>query len=155
MRLGSYLNKYFKDYNTHGISGINDTGPLLGRPYGGCSFLYQNSFQQLLNQYILSSRACCIQLKAKFGLLNIFKVHMPCDNTSPNNFCEYNKVLSIISTYINTHTVVYCIIGGDMNTDMIRIKSTNNISLNNFIVNEDMKLVIKTSSNVTIYRYWN
>ena len=44
-------------------------------------------------------------------------------------------MLSIISTYINTHNVVYCIIGGDMNTDIIRIKSTNTISLNNFNVN--------------------
>ena len=47
---------------------------------------------------------------------------MSCDNTSPNTFCEYNKVLSIISTYINTHNVVYCIIGRDMNTDIICIK---------------------------------
>ena len=60
--------------------------------------------------------------------------------------CEYNKVLSIISIYINTHNVVYCIIGGDMNTDIIRIKSTNTISLNYFIVNEDRNLVIKTCS---------
>ena len=57
---------------------------------------------------------------------------MPCDNTSPINFCEYNKVLSIISTYLNTHNVVYCIIGGDMNIDIIRIKSTNTISLKQF-----------------------
>ena len=72
--------------------------------------------------HIESSRLCCIRFKAKFGLLYIFNVYMPCDNTSPNNFCEYNKVLSIISTYINTHNVVYCFIGGDMNTDIIRTK---------------------------------
>ena len=53
---------------------------------------------------------------------------MPCDNTSHNIFREYNKVFSIISTYINTHNVVYCVIDGDMNTDIIRIKSTNTIS---------------------------
>ena len=103
--------------------------------------------------HIESSRLCCIRFKAKFGLLYIFNVYMPCDNTSPNNFCEYNKVLSIISTYINTHNVVYCIIGGDMNTDIIRIKSTNTISSNNFIVNEDMKLVIKTCFNVIQFTY--
>ena len=28
----STLNTYFKDYNTHGISGIINTVPLLGRP---------------------------------------------------------------------------------------------------------------------------
>ena len=86
-------------------------------------------------------------------LLDIFNVYMSCDNTSPNNICEYNKVLAIISTYINTHIVLYCIIGGDMNTNMIRIKSTNTISLNIVIVNKDMKLVITTCSNVIQFTY--
>ena len=41
------LNTYIKYYNTHGISGINDTVPLLCQPYGECSFLYIK-FQELL-----------------------------------------------------------------------------------------------------------
>ena len=38
------LNRHFNDYNTCGISGINDEVLLKGRPYGGVSFLVVFSF---------------------------------------------------------------------------------------------------------------
>ena len=58
------LNRYFKDYNTYGISGINDCVPLLGRPYGGCSFLYRKSLSASIEHMDMDSkRVCCIRLK--------------------------------------------------------------------------------------------
>ena len=37
------LNRHFDDYNTYGVSGINEDVLLKGRPYGGVSFLYKKS----------------------------------------------------------------------------------------------------------------
>ena len=55
------LNKYFKDYNTHGISGKNGTVPPLGLPYGGCSFIYKQSFSAIIEPINNeNSRVCCI-----------------------------------------------------------------------------------------------
>ena len=36
------LNRYFDEYNTYGVSGINANELLYGRPYGGVSFMFKN-----------------------------------------------------------------------------------------------------------------
>ena len=48
---------------------------------------------------------------------------MPCDKITNTNLDEYNKVLSVISTFRTTHNVVNYVIGGDMNTDLSRTRS--------------------------------
>ena len=64
------LNKHFNDYNTCGISGINDEVLLKGRPYGGVSFLYKKSLSPYIHVCELSSnRACCIRLSTSVGYI--------------------------------------------------------------------------------------
>ena len=55
---------------------------------------------------------------------------MPCDTTSNGHIEGYNYVLSCISTCLYQNEVEYCIIAGDLNTDLIRHSSGNTISLN-------------------------
>ena len=52
--------QYFPKYNTFGVSTINDDVILVGRPYGGCSFLYRKPISS--NIEIKSNCICCISL---------------------------------------------------------------------------------------------
>ena len=45
-QIGS-LNQYFTQHNACGVSGMNENVLLIGRPYGGCSFLYKKIFRPL------------------------------------------------------------------------------------------------------------
>ena len=58
-----------------------------------------------------SKRVCCIRLKTEFGFLYLFNVYMPCDSSSVDNCYEYNRVLSCISTFLDTNKIIHCIIG--------------------------------------------
>ena len=148
------LNKYFADYNTCGISSIDDKVLLKGRPYGGCSFLYEKALSASIESIeVDSNRVCCIRIKTHVGLVYVINVYMPCDTTSNTNIYEYHKALSNISTIFNTYNVVYCIIAGDMNTDLRRIKSLNTIHLNNFISNENLKYVLNVHPNDIQFTY--
>ena len=53
----------------------------------------------------------------------------------------YNEMLSTISTCLHDNNVVNCIIAGDLNTDLSRVRSGNTISINNFIANESLSVV--------------
>ena len=46
-----------------------------------------------------------------------------------------------------------CIIGGDMNTDLSRVKSGNTISLHKIITEENLSFVLKDGSNSGDYTY--
>ena len=52
-----------------------------------------------------------------------------------------------------THNVVNCVIGGDVNTDISRIKSGNMISLQNFIEKENLFLAINDVINTVTHTY--
>ena len=56
------INQYFSDFNTCGISGMNENVLIQGRRYGGCSFLYKKSLSANVTCIdINSKRVCCIQ----------------------------------------------------------------------------------------------
>ena len=142
------FNKYFDNFNTCGISGMDENKLLLGRNYGGCSMLYKKSMSSLISYIDLSSkRVCCMKIKSATNYLYIFNVYMPCD-TSNNDFLqEYNDVLSTISICMASYKTEYCIIAGDMNTDLSRHKSGNTISLHSFIENENLYFAINKIPN--------
>ena len=62
-------------------------------------------------------------------------------------------MLSVISNFCATHNVENCVTGGDLNTDMSRIKSGNSISLQNFMDEKNMFLVFKETINNVAYTY--
>ena len=57
---------------------------------------------------------------------------------SNNNLQDYNEVLSTISTCLSQYNVEYCVIAGDLNTDLSRINSGNTISLRSFVDEENL-----------------
>ena len=100
-----------------------------------------------------SNRACCIRLSTNVGYVYLFNVYMPCDSTTNTNLDDYNEVLSVISNFCATHNVVNCVIGGDVNTDISRIKSGNTISLQNFIEKENLFLAVNEVINTVTHTY--
>ena len=142
------INQYFPDFNTYGISGVNETIVLQGRRYGGCSFLFRKSLSpRVIYIDVNSSRVCCIQIKTNLGYLYVFNVYLPCDTTNNVNLQEYNEVLSVISKCLETYKAEFCLIIGDLNTDLSRVNSGNTISLKSFVEKENLHFVVQEFSN--------
>ena len=64
-------------------------------------------------------------------------------------------MLSTISTFLHDNNVVNCIISGDLNTDLSRVRSGNTISLKNFISNESLSMVQQHVTNCIQYTFWD
>ena len=60
---------------------------------------------------------------------------------SNDNLQDYNEVLSTISTCLSQYNAEYCVIAGDLNTDLSRVNSGNTISLKAFVDEENLFLV--------------
>lgn len=148
------IGKYFPDHNTYGISGINDTVLLSGRPYGGLSFIYKKSISANIEPvHTDSNRFCCIRIQTNIGLLYLINVYMPYDTISNLNLEEYNCVLSELSRFFLLNNVQLCIVCGDINTDLSRVHSGNTISLNQFANNEQLLFVLKHCMNTIVYTF--
>ena len=60
------INQYFSEFNTCGISGMNENVLIQGHRYGGCSFLYKKSLSANVTCIDMNSkRVCCIRLEMK------------------------------------------------------------------------------------------
>ncbi len=129
---------YFPGFNSVNVCGMNDTEPLLGRPYGGCSILYQSCEHSTERVLFQSKRICAMILHMNVGDILLCNLYMPCDSGLLCDTEEYNSVLSSIALYCNTNNVCHCIIGGDLNTDLSRDHSLNTNSLNRFVDSESL-----------------
>ena len=133
------INKEFSNYNTCGISGMNEKSLISGRPHGGCSFLFRKSISSNISFIDLNShRVCCIKLITESCTVFIFNVYLPCDTMRNDNLQDYNEVLSTISTCLSQYNAEYCVIAGDLNTDLSRVNSGNTISLKAFVDEENL-----------------
>ena len=128
------INQYFSEFNTCGISGMNENVLIQGRRYGGCSFLYKKSLSSNITCIDMNSnRVCCIRLELNSCTLYVFNVHFPCDTNNNEYLQEYNDVLSDISSCMIKHDIDYCIIAGDLNTDLSRVNSGNTLILHSLV----------------------
>lgn len=134
--------KYIEDrvpgVTSHGVSSIDDSSILVGRPYGGCSILWKKSMvcnaTPITN---ISKRMCAVNFKLPSGLcILVVNVYMPCDHIV-GNLPEYRGVLDEIAGMVAMDGVDYLILGGDWNTDFVR-NSQNTIALNAFIETESL-----------------
>ena len=148
------LNRYFREHNTYGVSGITDNELLVGRPYGGVSFLYKKSMSPHIEWVEMSSkRVCCLRLTTNIGVVFLFNVYMPCDTANHVHLFEYNTILSDIAKCCTDNGVLNCIIGGDINTDLSRLYSGNTISLQKFVAQENLSLALSAVDNTIEHTY--
>ena len=74
-RVVGKINQYFPEYNTFGVSTINDDVILADRPYGGCSFLYRKSISSNIGLVeINSNRICCISLNTNNCIMKCYQL---------------------------------------------------------------------------------
>ena len=148
------LNRYFREHNTYGVSGITDNELLVGRPYGGVSFLYKKSMSPHIEWVEMSSkRVCCLRLTTNIGVVFLFNAYMPCDTANHVHLFEYNTILSDIAKCCTDNGVLSCIIGGDINTDLSRLYSGNTISLQKFVAQENLSLALSAVDNTIEHTY--
>ena len=87
----SELSTYFLGYNVHGVSAIDSTVLLRGRPKVGVAVIYPDSFGgQISFIKTESNRVCFISLVTDQLLIYLFCVHMAWDYNEVNN-CNCNE----------------------------------------------------------------
>ena len=83
----------------------------------------------------------------------MFCVYMPCDNNSIGSLHVYVDTLTQMSAICSKYNAEYICIGGDMNTDLTRLHSQNTLSLNNYVVTEELKFALHHSISSVVHTF--
>lgn len=135
-----HLSDNMVDVQMFGVSGMQQSKLLSGRPYGGCAIIFKKNSSLQLEQIATGSNRLCAALchlsnGIKYLLLNAY---MPCESRD-RDFSEFSDVLlEIRSTIENFPNVNNVIIGGDMNTDFGRTGSSYADILREFCDDNDL-----------------
>ena len=87
----------------------------------------------------------------KSFVLYVFNVYFPCDTNNNEHLRDYNDVLSKISGCMIEYKIAYCVIAGDLNTDLSRLNLGNTLSLQSFVDNENLAFVLENFSGDVQY----
>jgi len=110
------FNSDFPDYTLFGSSALVnkvESGPLIGRPYGGTAILVKNDLLHVCTCIAVAERYVII----KIGDLLCINVYLPCTGTIDGQLI-CSDVLNNIALWRSQHTDCGCIFGGDFNSDL-------------------------------------
>ena len=109
------------DFLCVGVSGMDDSSLLIGRPYGGCSILYRKSLSSCVTPlHTSSNRFCAIKLCDISGSsILLVNVYLPSESVA-SCFSEYLNTLGELEGFIESQQCDYTLIGGDFNVDFVR-----------------------------------
>ena len=122
------------DFLSSGVSGMDSSDLLLGRPFGGCAILFRRSllpFVSCLDSF--SKRFCSVLLRDRCGtttlLICIYLPHNDGSSASHNDGSsashnEYLIALGELEGFINRHTSDHILIAGNFNVDFCRASMT-------------------------------
>ena len=80
------FNCYFPGYCVHGISALDSSKMLIGRPNGGVLIIYPDTFGAKAKFISTTSkRLCALSLHMSNIILHLFCVYMPCDINNDSN----------------------------------------------------------------------
>ena len=124
----------------HGISAMDTSQLLAGRPYGGCSILWRSSIACKVSPVECpSKRMCAITVDLPQVKLLLINVYMPTDTRyDRQNIIEYDNLLIDISALSERLGVDHIVIAGDFNTDFGRGQSPHTVSLLRFLNQETL-----------------
>ena len=97
-----------------------------GRPHGGCA-IYVNNHIKCID--VNSDRISAILADYNSYSILFVCVYMPCDS---KDLDQFNFELGIIQGLIASLSPNFIVCGGDFNTDLSRIHSTQTIALQQF-----------------------
>ena len=121
------------DYLYHGISGIDESELLRGRPYGGTAILWRKSIASCVKPITIpeSKRVCGVSVQCSDMTLLVMSCYMPVDNYSKSHISEeFLDVCDAIECVINSHSSHSLVLGGDMNTDVSRCNAHDRYFVN-------------------------
>ncbi len=123
-----------------GISGMDSSDLLKGRPYGGCAILWRKSLLANISPIESENRRFCAVSYEKNGFESLlFDVYMPSDTIYDiANVDVFNEVLSDISRISHDRNCDYLVLAGDFNTDLSRKRSSHTRYLKAFIETEKL-----------------
>lgn len=137
------------------MSGMDDDGVHIGRPYGGCCILWNSRLSCSTSPVPCDNRRVCA-LKAEVGGLPLLlvNIYMPCDtDTDLSNMQVYNDVLTDVSNLAEILDIDRVIIGGDFNTDVSRQHSWHTAAVLQFTRDESFSLLIDLPVYSVDYTY--
>ena len=123
-----------------GVSGMDNSKLLIGRPYGGCAILYRRSLLFCTSHVnSTSKRFCSILLHDNLGATTLIVcVYLPFNDGSILSSNEFLITLGELEGFIDRHSPDNVIIAGDFNVDFSR-STTNCQHLLKFM--NDLELV--------------
>ena len=140
-----------------GISGMQQSRLLAGRPYGGCAMIVKKkTFHRIEQVMTASSRLCvCICRFANDVSYLLFNAYMPCESRDRDSNDFFHVLLEIRSVIDRFPDVNNVIIGGDLNTDLGRTGSSYADSLRDFCAENHLRLCIEHPRSCVDYTYRN
>ena len=115
------------DFLYTGVSGMESTRLLHGRPFGGCAILYRKSLvPHVARLNSCSKRFCALCLTDSRGCTTLFIcVYLPFCDGSAESSNQFLITLGELEGFIARHNSDHVLIAGDFNTDFNR----NNVNL--------------------------
>ena len=142
-----------------GVSGMDESILLMGRPYGGCAILYHKCLNWSVSVIHTESRricACICKDPSGFTLL-LINLYMPCDTAGSRIATNgFSDALDEVSRIIIDHSDIdYVIMGGDLNTDLSRVRSSHSAPLQDFCTQHSLRFCFDHSCSDVNFTYKN
>ncbi len=137
-----------------GVSGMDSSAFLLGRPYGGCAILFRKSLInriKMLNSH--SKRFCAVKLEDSIGsVILLINVYLPTDYSTSVSFGDYLIALGELEGFIDSQCYDHLLIAGDFNVDFDRGGSNEQL-LQHFMSNYNVSSIDLTFRQSVLYTY--
>lgn len=110
-----------------GVSGMDSSNLLLGRPYGGCAILCRKTFSSSLHMVnSCSKRFCAVTLSSINPVTNctfntlIINAYLPTDYGTPDSNNAYIEAVTELDGFLLSQSYDNLLICGDLNVDFTR-----------------------------------
>ena len=122
------INNISSDFLSVSVCGMDNSELVCGRPYGGCSILYQKSLASCITALGSCSNGFCgVKFNCSSGLsMLLVCVYMP-SSSSPSSFSEYLNTLGELDGFIHSYHSDVVVIVGDFNVDFDRCCQLTNL----------------------------
>ena len=146
------------DFLSVGVSGMDSSEILVGRPFGGCGILYRKSLSPVIRRIFTSSqRLCAISLtlhnsldNSPFAILFVC-VYLPTDYSNVASHTAFAESIGELDGIISAENFDNIIIAGDFNTDLSR-PGSNFTTLTSFMSSHKLVCVNKLYNIKFTYR---
>ncbi len=105
-----------------GVSGMDSSKLLHGRPFGGCAILYRRSLtSHIAHRNCPSKRFCALLLTDNVGVSTLLIcVYLPFNDGSSGSHNDFLIVLSELEGFIDRHNFDHLLVAGDFNVEFDR-----------------------------------